>query len=93
MNKVLKFSKFSAKKRLIQYVVTLILIALLSLYAFNKVSFLLNQRRIELLSKYKNQVSTLQEDKEENLKKIEKKYDEKIDKLLEKIEVLEKKIK
>ena len=93
MNKVLKFSKFSAKKRLIQYVVTLILIALLSLYAFNKVSSLLNQKRIELLSKYRTQVVALQEDKEENLKKIEKKYDEKIHRLHEKIEGLEKKIK
>ena len=93
MNKVLKFSKFSKRRVLIQYIVSFILIALLSLYIFDKVSLLLNERRMDLLSKYKEQVDILLEDKKENLRKIEREYDEKIYRLQEKIEDLEKKIK
>lgn len=93
MNKVLKFNRFSTKRRIIQCLLILIVVFLFSVYTFNKASRLLNQKRVETLIKYQAQVVTLKEDKEENLKKIEEKYDEKIDKLEEKITTLEKKIK
>ena len=93
MNKVLKFNRFSTKRRIIQFLLILIVVFLFSVYTFNRVSHLLNQKRVETLIKYQAQVVTLKEDKEENLKKIEEKYDEKIDKLVEKIHKLEEKIK
>jgi len=93
MNKVLKFNRFSTKRRIIQFLLILIVVFLFSVYTFNRVSRLLNQKRVETLIKYQAQVVTLKEDKEENLKKIEEKYDEKIDKLVEKIHKLEEKIK
>lgn len=91
MNKTLKFSRFSAKKRLFQYTIILILIIFCSLYTVNKVSSILEERRIEQIGKYKAEVAILKEHKEENLKRIEIEYDEKIQKLLDKIEKLEKK--
>ena len=92
MNKILRFSKFNTKKKVIQYSLTLLILIFLSFYIFNKASSLIRQRRIELIEKYTAEVSVLMEDKEENLRKIEMEYDQKIKKIQTKIDKLEKKV-
>ncbi len=91
MNKVLRFSKFDTRKRLIQYSLTILILLLLSFYIFNKANAIIRERRVERIQKYTAELSTLKEDKEENLRQIEREYDEKIQKLQIKIERLENK--
>ncbi len=91
MNKVLRFSKFDTRKRLIQYSLTILILLLLSFYIFSKANAIIRERRVERIQKYTAELSTLKEDKEENLRQIEREYDEKIQKLQIKIERLENK--
>lgn len=92
MKKVLKFSKFSAKRKLIQYSLVSILLIFLSFHVFYTGKKMLNKRRVQLIEEYSYKVSTLKKDKEENLKKIELEYDEKIEKFQAKIEELQEKL-
>ncbi|GLI55862.1 hypothetical protein PM10SUCC1_13760 [Propionigenium maris DSM 9537] len=92
MNKVLRFSKFDTRKRLIQYSLTILILLLLSFYIFNKANAIIRERRVERIQKYTAELSTLKEDKEENLRQIEREYDEKIQKLQIKIDTLREKV-
>lgn len=92
MNKVLRFSKFDTRKRLIQYSLTILILLLLSFYIFNKANAIIRERRVERIQKYTAELSTLKEDKEENLRQIEREYDEKIQKLQLKIDSLKEKV-
>lgn len=92
MNKVLRFSKFDTKRRLIQYSLTILILLLLSFYIFNKANAIIRERRVERIQKYTAELSTLKDDKEENLRQIEREYDEKIQKLQIKIDTLKEKV-
>ncbi len=92
MNKVLRFSKFDTRKRLIQYSLTILILLLLSFYIFSKANAIIRERRLERIQKYTAELSTLKEDKEENLRQIEREYDEKIQKLQIKIDTLREKV-
>ncbi len=92
MNKVLRFSKFDTRRRLIQYSLTILILLLLSFYIFNKANAIIRERRIERIQRYTAELSTLREDKEENLRQIEREYDEKIQKLQMKIDTLKEKV-
>lgn len=92
MNKVLRFSKFDTKRRLIQYSLTILILLFLSFYIFNKASSIIRERRIERIQRYTAEVSSLREDKEENLRQIERDYDERIEKIQIKIEKLKEKV-
>lgn len=92
MNKVLRFSKFDTRRRLIQYSLTILILLLLSFYIFNKANAIIRERRIDRIQRYTAELSTLREDKEENLRQIEREYDEKIQKLQIKIDALKEKV-
>jgi len=92
MNKVLRFSKFDTKRRLIQYSLTLLILIFLSFYIFNRATSIIRERRIERIQSYTAEVSSLREDKEKNLRQIEREYDEKIEKIQMKIEKLKEKV-
>ena len=92
MNKVLRFSKFDTKRRLIQYSLTLLILIFLSFYIFNRATSIIRERRIERILSYTAEVSSLREDKEKNLRQIEREYDEKIEKIQMKIEKLKEKV-
>lgn len=92
MNKVLRFSKFDTKRRLIQYSLTLLILIFLSFYIFNRATSIIRERRIERIQSYTAEVSSLREDKEKNLRQIEREYDQKIEKIQMKIEKLKEKV-